>query len=265
MRVFISFASEDRLRAERLHFALVGAGLQTFFDHESLPPGGDFNSRIQSGVQRSDLFIFLISPDSVASGCYALTELGYARRKWSHPKGRVLPVMLRSVPIPDVPPYLSSVTVLEPIGNPEAEVALAVATMASALSRRRWLKVVGAAVAALILTVGSSFVYMHMHPGGEHVEALREPLGRADTLPSCLAGQWKEQYENPAAWTFEVQGQSIKIERLDKFISGTFTRQQNQYVGELHWGNGDISKNVILTPTDDCSQVRTNQSWWYHR
>jgi hypothetical protein len=68
MRVFISFASEDRLSAERLHFALVGAGFQTFFDHESLPPGSDFNSRIQSAVQRSELFVFLISPDSVASG-----------------------------------------------------------------------------------------------------------------------------------------------------------------------------------------------------
>jgi hypothetical protein len=162
MRVFISFASEDRLSAERLHFALVGAGFQTFFDHESLPPGSDFNSRIQSAVQRSELFVFLISPDSVASGCYALTELGYARSKWPHPKGRVLPVMLGAVPFPGIPPYLSSVTVLEPVGNPEAEVAQAVASMASALSRRRWLRVAGAGVAALTLAAGAAFVYMHL-------------------------------------------------------------------------------------------------------
>jgi hypothetical protein len=161
MRVFISFASEDRLPAERLHFALVGAGFQTFFDHESLPAGGDFNSRIQSAVQRSDLFVFLISPDSLASGCYALTELGYARRKWLHPKGRVLPVMLGHVPIPGIPPYLSSVTVFEPVGNPEAEVVQAVAAMASALSRRRWLKVAGAGAAA----GGAAFVYMHFGGG----------------------------------------------------------------------------------------------------
>jgi hypothetical protein len=139
--------------------------LQTFFDHERLPPGGDFNSRIQSAVQRSDLFVFLISPDSVASGCYALTELGLARRKWRHPEGRVLPVMLRPVPVPDIPPYLSSVTVLEPVGNPEAEVAQAIATMASTLFRRRWLIGVSAAVAALTLATGPAFVYTHMHVG----------------------------------------------------------------------------------------------------
>lgn len=166
MRVFISFASEDQIRAERIHFALTGAGFRTFFDHESLPPGGDFNSRIQSALQRSDLFVFLISPESVAPGCYALTELGIARMKWHHPEGRVLPVMLRPVAISQIPPYLSSVTILEPVGNPEAEVAHAVATMASTLSRRKWLIVVGSAVAALTLTTGPAFVYTHMHLGG---------------------------------------------------------------------------------------------------
>jgi len=39
--VLISYASEDRNSAEQIHLALVGAGIQTFFDRESLAPGGD--------------------------------------------------------------------------------------------------------------------------------------------------------------------------------------------------------------------------------
>jgi len=82
---------------------------------------------------------------------------------------------------------------------------------------------------------------------------------------SCLDGDWKEQYDNPMIWSFAVHGDTLKIMRLDNFVSGEFTKKEKSYVGELHWGNGDTWKNVILTPTDDCSQVRTNQSWWYHR
>src|SRR5262249_47721062 len=119
-------------------------------------------SRIRSAVHGSELFVFLISPDSIASGCYALTELGYARAKWPHPKGRVLPVIMRPVPSTDIPPYLSSVNMFEPVGNPEAEVAQAVPTRASALSRRRWLKVAGVSAAALTLCAGATFVYMHL-------------------------------------------------------------------------------------------------------
>jgi hypothetical protein len=133
MRVFISYASEDRHLAEQIHFALLGAGHKTFYDKESLPAGGDFNARIQAAVEQSDLFVFLISPDSVQQGNYALTELRYARLRWRHPRGRVLPVMLRRTPWEQVPAYLSSVTVLELEGNVPAEVALAVRVLGAAI------------------------------------------------------------------------------------------------------------------------------------
>jgi N-acetyl-anhydromuramyl-L-alanine amidase AmpD len=129
MLAFISYASEDRDLAEQIHLALTGAGHQTFFDKESLPPGGDFHSRIRAAVQQSDLFLFLISPESVAPGSYALTELKYARARWPHPLGHVLPVLVRRVEFEKIPNYLKAVTVLEPEGNLAAEILVAVSDL----------------------------------------------------------------------------------------------------------------------------------------
>ena len=80
----------------------------------------------------SDLMVFLISPDSVASGGYALTELKFAREKWPHPKGRVLPVMVRATALAEIPQYLAAVTFLKPEGNIAAETARAVEGLAGA-------------------------------------------------------------------------------------------------------------------------------------
>jgi hypothetical protein len=90
-------------------------------------------------------------------------------------------------------------------------------------------------------------------------------LRAATVSESCLNGTWKEQYENPLSWSFSVNGSSLTIRRDDNFVSGVFTKSGSVYKGELHWGNGDVWRNVVLTPNEDCSQVRTNKSWWYRR
>jgi hypothetical protein len=74
-----------------------------------------------------------ISSDSVAEGRYALTE--FARRKWTDPSGRVLPVLVRKTPLDTVPSYLKAVTILEPTGNIAAETSAAIDDMRQA-SRR---------------------------------------------------------------------------------------------------------------------------------
>ena len=126
MNIFLSYASEDRDLADQVQLALGGVGHQVFFDRESLPAAGDYHARIRSAVDQSEVFVFLISPDSVAPGSYALTELKYARGKWPHPKGRVLPVKVRDTTWGIVPSYLKAVTVLEPEGNIPAEVVDAI-------------------------------------------------------------------------------------------------------------------------------------------
>jgi len=126
MRLFLSYASEDRRAAEEIYFSLIGNGHTVYFDRTSLKPGDNYDRLLREQIDASEAVIFLISPGSVAAGSYTLTELRYAREKWSHPEGHVLPVMIEPTPFDDVPAYLSAVSVLQPEGNIAAEVCGAV-------------------------------------------------------------------------------------------------------------------------------------------
>lgn len=123
MRIFLSHASEDKPAAESIAFSLRNRGHKVFLDRDDLPPGESYDKQIELAVKQSDVFIFVVSPLSVAKGRYTLTELSFARRKWPDPHGRVLPVMAVPTPMGDVPSYLKAVTVLEPLGNLTAETA----------------------------------------------------------------------------------------------------------------------------------------------
>jgi hypothetical protein len=129
MKIFLSYASEDKATAESIAFSLRDRGHAVFLDRDDLPPGESFNQQIERGVNESDIFIFLISPDSVAEGRYTLTELMFARHKWRSPNNRVLPLMARKTPRERVPTYLKAVTILEPEGNVAAETSAAVDKM----------------------------------------------------------------------------------------------------------------------------------------
>jgi nucleoid-associated protein YgaU len=127
LKIFLSYASEIRTRAEGVNAALQAAGHDVFFDREDLPAGLNYDDRIRSAIESSDLFVFLLSPAAVAEGHYTRTELKIARRRWPDPAGHVLPVMVDATPFSALPRYLGSVTVLVPEGNLAAEVVLAVA------------------------------------------------------------------------------------------------------------------------------------------
>src|SRR5712691_587690 len=97
MIIFISYASEQRDVAEEIKLVLTGSGHNVFFDRDSVPAGDEYHMRIRKAVEGSEAFVFLISPQSIAEGCYALTELKYAREKWPDPLGKVLPVMIERI------------------------------------------------------------------------------------------------------------------------------------------------------------------------
>jgi hypothetical protein len=135
MKIFLSHASQDKSTAASIAFSLRGRGYKVFLDRDDLPAGESYDGRIGDAVKDSDIFIFLISPDSVAQGRFTLTELTFARRKWNTPNGRVLPVMARKTPLEQVPEYLTAVTILEPLGNITAETSAAIDDMRSGLMR----------------------------------------------------------------------------------------------------------------------------------
>jgi hypothetical protein len=152
MKVFISYASEQRDLAERLALGLKGEGHKPFFDRAELPAGEAFDQRIREAVQRTDLFLFLSCGDSLRDGAYTLTELGFAQRRWPHPAGRVLPVQVGDAPLGALPPYLRSVSVLQPRGDLVAEVLEAVAVIARRRRNKRLLQA-GSGLALGILLV----------------------------------------------------------------------------------------------------------------
>ena len=130
MRVFISYASEQRDLAERLALGLRSIGNKPFYDRDALAAGESFDNEIRRAVQRAHLFVFLISRESLQEGSYPMTELALARQRWPHPAGKVLPVLVEEVPVQALPPYLRSVSVLEPEGDLVADVMDAVQRLA---------------------------------------------------------------------------------------------------------------------------------------
>lgn len=126
MKIFLSYASEYDAIAADLCWRLQAARHEVFFDRKDLPPGNTFDERIHAAIQSSDLFIFLVAPESVAKGRYTRTELKSAMEKWPTPGWHVLPVEVAETPLQDVHPYLRALTIKHAEGDLVAEVVLLV-------------------------------------------------------------------------------------------------------------------------------------------
>jgi hypothetical protein len=153
MRIFLSYASEQRDLADDLAQRLNSAGIDVFYDRESLEPGASFDARIRQAVARADVFVFLASPDSLRPGTYALTELGFARQRWPRATGRVITVVVGDMPIATLPGYLRSVTVLHPQGDAIAETVAAISRLASGARKKRLLQF---ALGSLVLAAAAA-------------------------------------------------------------------------------------------------------------
>jgi hypothetical protein len=156
MKIFLSYAHEDRPQAERLAIALRQESHDVFFDRDDLPPGEGYHRTIREAVQGCELFIFLVSSNSIDANSYTLTELQTMRERAPDPSGVVLPVMVGRTDYKDIPPYLSAVNVLEPKGDMVADVLRAIARSNGGdggrrRSKLRYVLATGALVALLAL------------------------------------------------------------------------------------------------------------------
>jgi hypothetical protein len=187
MRIFLSYAAEHRAIADSLTLRLRQEGHSVFFDRDELPAAESFDDRIRKGLRRSDLVVFLLSPESVATGAYAMTEMELARERWPNPSGRVLPVMVAPVPFAQIPGYLKAVTVLEPKGNTEADVAAAVERLTRAASKRRL--AAGLAIVALVARVAAGAAFL-FHARPEEREYRRTYYAGFSQMPESEAAIW---------------------------------------------------------------------------
>lgn len=66
-RIFISYARKDELLARRLHTHLQAQKFTVWMDVFNISPGDDWNAEIDRGLQRSNIIVVLLTPDSVKS------------------------------------------------------------------------------------------------------------------------------------------------------------------------------------------------------
>jgi len=182
MKIFLSYASQDRPVAEAINRALLEQGHDVFFDRDDLPPGEEFHVRIRQAIERADLFVFLVSEDAIDPGSYTLNELDVAERNLRRVSGRVLPVLLRPTALDRLPALLKSVTVLDSPGNIPAAVADAVHRIASRRRRAVQWKVGGGIAAAALIAAGVWLVRSSAAPapeitGSDGAPAILVPAG----------------------------------------------------------------------------------------
>jgi len=66
--VFLSYASEDRVSAEKIKNALEAAGVDVFFDREDLQLGNDWEAKLRRSIRQCSLFVPVISRRTLVPG-----------------------------------------------------------------------------------------------------------------------------------------------------------------------------------------------------
>jgi peptide/nickel transport system substrate-binding protein len=105
MQIFISYSSKDRELVKGLADDLELLGHEVWFDSELLRTGGQkWWATILTNLRQCDLFIFALTPNSLASdACQREYRYAYALHK------RILPLMLAPVDVPTLPPELQEI------------------------------------------------------------------------------------------------------------------------------------------------------------
>jgi WD40 repeat protein len=103
-KVFISYSRKDKVFAGKLTEALEKSELETWIDWDDIPPTADWMDQIHNGIEQTDAFLFLLSPDSVASKVCG-QEVDHAVQNGK----RLIPIVVRDVNPNDVHPALAKV------------------------------------------------------------------------------------------------------------------------------------------------------------
>jgi WD40 repeat protein len=91
-KLFVSYSRKDSVAARNLIESFKSIEQDVWVDWESIPPAVDWLEQIFRGIEESDAFIFLVSPDSVASDVCNV-EISRAAQN----NKRIIPIVLRDV------------------------------------------------------------------------------------------------------------------------------------------------------------------------
>jgi WD40 repeat protein len=91
-KLFVSYSRKDSVAARKLIEAFRSINQDVWVDWESIPPAVDWLEQIFRGIEEADAFLFLISPDSIASEVCKV-EISRAAQN----NKRIIPIVLRDV------------------------------------------------------------------------------------------------------------------------------------------------------------------------
>jgi WD40 repeat protein len=91
-KLFVSYSRKDSKAARKLIEAFKSIEQEVWVDWESIPPAVDWLEQIFRGIESADAFIFMVSPDSIASEVCKV-EIGRAVQN----NKRIIPIVLRDV------------------------------------------------------------------------------------------------------------------------------------------------------------------------
>ena len=89
---FVSYAREDQPFVRRLHDALQRRRRDTWVDWEGIVPTEEWMEKIRSAIDSAQAFVFVISPDSIASSICS-QEIDHAVQQ----SKRIIPIVARDV------------------------------------------------------------------------------------------------------------------------------------------------------------------------
>jgi WD40 repeat protein len=101
--VFISYSRRNGEFVHKLHDALVERGKDVWVDWEDIPPAAEWPKEIDEGIEASDNFLFVISPDSIVSRV-CMKELTHAVSQ----QKRLVPLLYEEVDGGAIPEALAS-------------------------------------------------------------------------------------------------------------------------------------------------------------
>lgn len=101
-QIFISYSRKDVEFARQLTESFAAQNMESWVDWEDIPPSVDWIKEIEKGIEETDFFVFIVSPDSIRSDACA-QEVAHAILNGK----RIVPVVARDVDVKEVPPTIS--------------------------------------------------------------------------------------------------------------------------------------------------------------
>ncbi len=111
-KIFISYSHNDVEFAKKLTGELQKSNLDFWVDWEGIPPTADWMQQIEKGIEEADMFIFMLSPDSIESEV-CMSELAHAVKNGK----RLIPIMVRKIKESGMPEKLARIQYISFSGN----------------------------------------------------------------------------------------------------------------------------------------------------